>query len=579
MRSLLERRAPWLLLAILAAAAALRFWGIDFGLPYDGITYNSLTIEEIQEVHRAMKLGAGEYSWMFGKGGLYLLLFIEYGFYYGISWLFGWVSNTREFAQHVLQDRTTLYLIGRVTVALMGVATCFVVYQIAKRLYDQRVALGAALIGATAYYHAAFSAVINVDIGMTLALWTSVLVYLEYEKTAKPRFLLGAGALGAVSIAFKLPGAVILPLLWIALATTPRNRGAPRQTIRECATLFVSLLVTLTVIAPEWVRSIGDIVRYNFSALIQSASAAVPDGDDLDSDIEAITILHSGGWQLRYLEHLVKDYNVVLTASAAIALVIGMLRRNRWDLIIGGFVVVFVGVMSLSDRTQAERYLLPIMPALWILGSRGAMAIGRRHWSLTAAALGLIVAVPSFGLVRQDIEKMQLDTRVHAKLWIEANVPSGAKILMDGMRYRLSQAPPLNPDPATVARSVKRASKEGEDLGRGVSKLALSVYKEALGRVQGPTYELISTDHGLEVETVQYYVDNCFNYIVTSSLISERFAPGGRAREDYPDSANFYDSLSTDPRVRLVHEELPIRWKKSGPTIRIYKLATECGTG
>ena len=119
-----------LLYAILGLAAVVRLWGIDFGLPYDGITYDALTIEEIQEVHRALKLGAGEYSTVFGKGGLYLILFVEYGALFAVSWLFGWVESGRDFAIQALQDRTTIYVLGRVTVALMGVATCFVVYRL-----------------------------------------------------------------------------------------------------------------------------------------------------------------------------------------------------------------------------------------------------------------------------------------------------------------------------------------------------------------------------------------------------------------------------------------------------------------
>src|SRR5690606_35894394 len=83
------RQPPWALkalAAILVLAAAMRLWGITFGLPYEGVTYNQVTWEESQEVHRAFKLGAGEYTWSFGKGGLYYLLFVEFGMYFVVSW-------------------------------------------------------------------------------------------------------------------------------------------------------------------------------------------------------------------------------------------------------------------------------------------------------------------------------------------------------------------------------------------------------------------------------------------------------------------------------------------------------------
>ena len=196
LQSLLPKAQPvWatcLLLAMLGLALALRMWGIGFGLPYE-ITYQQLTYEEVKEVHRAFKLAAGEYAWTFGKGGLYYILCLEYAVFYVVSWLLGWVKNTEEFALYALQDRTVFFLAGRLTVAVMGTLTCLVMFALSKRVYDWRTALGTAFISATAYFHTLYSSVINVDIGMTLALWASMLAYLQYERTEQRRWLIGAG--------------------------------------------------------------------------------------------------------------------------------------------------------------------------------------------------------------------------------------------------------------------------------------------------------------------------------------------------------------------------------------------------
>lgn len=563
-----------LLLAILGVAAFFRLWGIDFGLPYDGITYDALTIEEIQEVHRALKLGAGEYSWVFGKGGLYLILFVEYGAYFVIAWLLGWVDSGRDFAIQVLHDRTAIYVIGRVTVALMGVATCYVAYRVASRLYDQRTGLIAALFGALAYFHAVFSGVINVDIGATLMLWLCVLVYLIYEDTGKTRYLVGAGAVAAAAIAFKFPGAVAVPLVGVALLSAPRGSPAAGQWIRKCAVFGLALLATLTVIAPEWMTSIGYLIRYNFLASVQAAYAAASDAD-LHADIKSITVMQTE-WTPGYLKHLASEYNLALTMTAAFGAVMGLLRRNRWDLILAGLIIAFVAIMSLSGRTQPERYLLPIVPALWILGARGALALGRYRSWLPAAAASIVVAVPAYWLVRAAVEKSHQDTRIQAKEWFEANVPAGALVLMDGMRYRFSQGPPLNPDAATVEGKVDKAIEEGGNFGRGVSEESLGIYEEAMKTVAGPKYRLVSTVHGLEVRDVAHYAEQCFDYIVTSSMISGRFRVGSAASQMFPESARFYESLESDPRVRLVHQEVAEPWRNSGPAIRVYRLDNAC---
>ncbi len=569
---------PWkILLAILAGAAFFRLWGIAFGLPYDGITYDALTIEEIQEIHRALKLGAGEYSTVFGKGGLYLILFVEYGVFFVISKLFGWVHSGREFALQVLQDRTAVYVIGRVTVAIMGVATCYVAYRLARRLYDERVALGAALIGALAYYHAMFSAVVNVDIGATLFLWLSLLVYLRYEETGKTRFLVGAGALVAVATAFKTPAGIALPLIWVAFATSPKGGRASGNLARKCAIVLAAMAATLTVIAPEWLLSIEGIVRYNFSAIFQSAYAAADDSD-LEGDIKSITVMREG-WKTGYLKHLFDYYNVALTIAALVAGAYGVIHRQRWDSILLGLVVVFIAVMSMSDRTQPEHYLFPIVPALWILGSRGVMRLAKYHDRAPAIALAVIISVPAYWLARAAVERTHPDTRILAKDWIETNVPTGSHILMDGMRYRYSQSPPINPDRETVSAKVTQAHDEGGNFGRGVSDLALSIYKEALSSVGGPTYRIVSTVHGLEVKDVDFYENACFDYVVTSSMVAGRYGQGTLGRELFPESARFYESLDSDPRVHLVHQEAAIPWKESGPTIRIYQLDKTCRNG
>ena len=215
---LTPRYVRWALWAIVALALGLRLWGIGFGLPYD------FTPDEIHEIMRALKLGAGEYDWDgFGKGGLYLILFVEYGFLYVFWRLTGHVGSANDFALQYLQDPTAFYLLGRVTVALMGAGTCLVIYWIGKRLYGWRTGLVAAFLGATAYFHAAWSHYINVDTGMTLAVWASLLAYLKYEETDQSKWLAASGALIGVAVAFKLPGIVVLIPLGLALVTPRRE--------------------------------------------------------------------------------------------------------------------------------------------------------------------------------------------------------------------------------------------------------------------------------------------------------------------------------------------------------------------
>jgi hypothetical protein len=561
-------RAKWLLLGILILALGLRIWGIDFGLPYE------LTNDEGKEILRALKLGAGEYYWGFGKGGLYYILFIEYVFLYVYWWITGRVANATDFALQFIRDPSMFFLLGRVTVAIMGALTCLVVFHVGRRIYDWRVGLGAALIGATAYAHAVQSHLISVDVGMTLAMWGSILAYLKYEKTANRRWLGIAGMLAGLAIAFKLPGAVVLPVLFSAIATRTDGWLKPRLVIKEATVVLLFTFSTLTVVVPEWIFGIGSSLNPYYWLI----HGNVTQPDILESNPQEafrfVTTRRGANWT-GYLRTLFQDYNLALTLAALAGIGLAVARKQRWSMIWGGAILLFVAVMSASNRGQPEHYLLPVVPCLWLLASQALVAIPPRRW-VTIAALLCVVALPLVGIVRQNTEWTKPDTRIVAKQWIESNVPPGAKILMDGYQNRFTPSPPLLPDRSAVLRQISGVASEPNRF-RGVSQRTLKLYAQAMESAEGPRYELHSTRWGLAVEEPSTYVQRCFDYIITSSIITKRYDRES-VEQRFPKSANFYDQLDVHPYLQKVYTVEPISWQRSGPTIDVYKILSNCTT-
>ena len=377
---------PWLLLGIVVLAFGLRIWGIDFGLPYE------LTNDEGKEILRALKLGAGEYYWGFGKGGLYYILFLEYGFLYAYWWSAGRVANSTDFALQFIRDPTMFFLLGRMTVAIMGALTCLVVFQVGRRVYDWRVGLGAAFIGATAYAHAVQSHLVSVDVGMTLAMWGSILAYLEYEQTSNHGWLVIAGMLAGLAIAFKLPGAVVLPVLFLAIASRADVWHKPRLVIRELVVVLLATIATLTIVAPEWIFGIGSILKPYYWIIHGKVTQAAVLESDAQEAFRFVTT-RRGENPAGYLKILFQDYNLGLTLAALVGAGIGVGRKQRWSMILGGVILLFVAVMSASNRGKPEHYLLPIVPCLWLLASQALVAIPARRWVTIAGLLG-VVALP-----------------------------------------------------------------------------------------------------------------------------------------------------------------------------------------
>jgi hypothetical protein len=540
-------------------------WGIDFGLPYE------LTYDEVHEIVRAFKLGAGEYDWdSFAKGGLYYFLFVEYGLLYLIWKLLGWVADTPDFAIRYFQDPTPFYLAGRLTVAVMGALTCWVVFCIGRRLYNVWVGLGVALIGATTHYHALWSHYINVDIGLTLALWTSVLAYLKYESSYQRRWLLAAGAFGGIAIAFKLTGAIVLPLLLVAIGTPLERWREPFKIVKASVLAVVAIMVTLTIVAPEWTVDSIDFSRF-FNRL-----AAPPDmssDGELAEAVDAVTIYRTQNYW-GYVKILLAPHNVVLVLSALLGSGLALWRRHRWDLIWIGLSLVFIVVMSAAERSATERYILPIMPCFWFLSMRATTTVARQRLWATVIGLACVTALPLATLVYHNYMWTKPDTRVIAKQWIESNISAGAKILSDGQRYRFTMSPPLYPDATAVARRVVKA-KHAQRVSRGTSPHTLALYTEAMSRIKGPRYDLHSTVWGVAVEPLSYYVDSCFDYVITSSANAERYQ-NANARQRFPKSAEFYAQLPSDPRFEAIYTIAAKAWHRVGPTIVVYRVLHTC---
>jgi hypothetical protein len=133
---------------ILIVAFILRIWGINFGLPH---IYHT---DEWFEVKRALKLGAGVFEFeRVKKGGYFYLLFMEYGVYFVILKIFGIIKSSDEFLFKIFQDPTPIWLIGRVTTAIIGTINVFILYLLGKRAFSKGVGIFAGFFLAIHFIH------------------------------------------------------------------------------------------------------------------------------------------------------------------------------------------------------------------------------------------------------------------------------------------------------------------------------------------------------------------------------------------------------------------------------------------
>jgi hypothetical protein len=553
-----------LLTAVVGTALALRLWGLTYGLPYD------LTADEPHQIVQALKIGAGEGGplvrmWhTIGKGGLDYLLFFEYSALYAFWWLAGRVQGPTDFALQYLTNPTAFYVVGRVTVAVLGALSTLAVFYVGRRMYDERIGLAAAFVGAVAYYPTSVSHVINVHVPMTSALWAGIATYLLYETSGRRRHLVTAGLLCGAAIALAYSAAVGLLMLLVALLFVPVRANDRTHRLTDAVILGGGAIVSVALMSPDLLTGAG-LLFQNFVA----TSASAPTAADTRSAIDSVTILQPHDW-FGVAQLLFTPDNLLTTTAAVIGMIAGVVSRERWTILLSAATVFFILLISASNRGLQEAYLLPVIPAVWLLAGRGVAAVSRRRAPVMIAGVAAIAAASLFFTVREDLMLMTPDTRVLAKQWIESHVPPGSKILMDGMRFRFVQSPPLNAGKATIERRL--ADLESSELA--LSTMMLSLYREAGERTEGPTYDLYSTVYGLEVEDLDYYVHSCFAYVVVSSSNEKRYLTDAASRQ-HPKSARFYRDIKIDPRFQLVYTAAPVMWQQVGPTISIYKIRCE----
>ena len=204
------------LFSILLAAFAVRVWGIKFGLPY------LFHPDEWAIVDRALNMiKTADYSpHEFNYPPLYMYIqAIVYvaKFFYGVSF-----NQYKSLADLTAPSVTTW---GRLTTALFGVATVYLLYLLAKRIFGEKVGLVAALFLAFTYLHARNSHYITTDVFMvflvTLSFYFS---YLVFEEGRRRDYIL-AGLFAGLAIAAKYnAGIIIIALLAAHLLTDRRQR-------------------------------------------------------------------------------------------------------------------------------------------------------------------------------------------------------------------------------------------------------------------------------------------------------------------------------------------------------------------
>jgi len=427
---------------VLVVAFALRLWGIKQGLPYvyDVDEYGHFVPEAVAMFDHGLNP-----HYFVNPPALTYLLHVIFGVWFGLIGLGSRSSVTREFALH--PDR--LFLLARITVALLGTVSVWLLYLLGARLFDRAVGLLASAVMAVAFLPVFYGHLALNDaptlVGLTLSLLGTAGVL---RRGRMVDYLLAGIGLGLATATKYTAGVMILALLAAAAAQYRDGRGETEEGTDEARTdcrarpagrrdvaigMAVALAAALAAYLVANPYSLLDFHSFKAELEVQSSYTEQSRASWIGGPRQGgfIYYLWSFTWGLGWIPSL-----------AALGGAVTIWRKQRrvgWVLV--PVAVLYLLFLSLQGR-YFGRWLLPIFPIACLLAASFALEVAgwasRRTPQLRDASAAFtalaVIALAAQGLlysVHSGLVLSRADTRNLTRAWVVEHIPAGAKIVVE----------------------------------------------------------------------------------------------------------------------------------------------------
>jgi hypothetical protein len=384
---------------VLALAAALRFTGLGFGLRHPPHSDERVFVESVQQM-----MAAGDFDHRY----------YEYpGLVFYLLWPVLWLVPGGD------EPGPAAYLAARALVAAFGVAACALIYAWGRKLLGPRPALLGALL----------LAVSPVAVETAHSLRPDVMLH-AFAILALIAFLgLGPGLRGdvAAGVALGLAGAVKFSAVFLVPAYLAARALAPGRALRGVLVAGGTALGVFLLFTPY--------ALLHPAAFVEGMRVQL----GYHYDPSARAPVSYAGMLLQYLrvagEALGLPGVLLAVAGAAVA-------RARWRALLPSVLLLLVALLVLaSSDVRHERFLLPALPAIFLLAALGADRLVPGRVSFVAASLA-VASVPLLASFRFVQALSRPGTRDRMLDWVQAEIPPRALVV--------SSVPLLGLDPGRL---------------------------------------------------------------------------------------------------------------------------------
>lgn len=536
--------------AILVTALALRLWGISFGLPY---LYH---FDEHFYVNTALKTGTGVLHYPPNTPpGLSNLLLFHFGAYYVLGRLAGVFANASEFEAAFRSDPTVFYMLGRVTSAILSTASVFLAFLLASKIANRLTGLLASALLAVAFIDVRNAHYLIPDIALSFLIFLTVTLACLGVQSRNLAYVYGAALTAGVAVSMKWTGLAVIIPVGLAGILVVHSRWRSGARLVKTIIIIVSLFLLGFAVAAPQVFIAPELYLAEIANQRRSGSTG---------GFELWQVDTVPGW-IFYLKILQIGLGLPFLVLAVIGFGLRVAKvirkKDRVSLVFIAFPTIYFAIMGATLHYFA-RYALPFIPfaaffAADAIVTAATTLLPKRQWLVAGVSTTVLVAAVATPFVNSVLHNRLLtetDTRTIAREWIEQNIPEAAKIAVEWRTH----SPPL----ASPERSVPYSTRD----------FTVQIFEQV----------------GLSQHSVDWYRDQGFEYIVTSSFISENplvYPDMERTRREfYPTVAKEYTLLNTfSPTIgntspSFIFDEMygPLisLWERvrPGPIVKIYKV-------
>jgi len=533
----------WLILSVVLLALILRLWGVWYGLP--GLFVGdekSLVGGALKMIYQQNVFPVLEAPHIFRLlyyptliPWIYLILFVPYAIFVYLTGNFASVAELRDL---FIMDPSPFFLIARVINVFFATATVWLIYLIAKKIFNYRAGIIAALLYAVSFlpiHQGHFSK--HWNIAMFFALLSAYFAFSVLENSNKRNYILsGLGAgLACFSNYLSVFYGAILTIIHFLFNPSPwKERFLDKK-------LWLFVVVVLLIFGFSILVNPYDFMRIAFGEDSSTSSVKTIDG--------FLKVLFEILKSLYYLA------TFIFILSILGFLILFYQDKKKFLILIS---IPFSSIFLYYFLYHFEpRYILLFLPIMALVAGYGLDQLIKFLKIRSNLLIGLIILVFIFIPFKNAIvfDRMldQDDTRNLAKEWILQNIPVGSKIITNSWEFSLIR----NQECINQQQQTDNMSLRSRDY-------------VMMNRTFPDSYCVWPLDL---IKVLPENIDE-FEYYLVDSFTGRRFAYLGEDLIEKGELIKEFKGSPFDPSEQIISMFVHQRLEQNnlGPDIEIYKL-------